>query len=169
MTVMTLAIFLIVFSGISDDHKTAYIEKYSAIAIAEMNRTGIPASIKLAQGIHESNAGNSSLSLNSNNHFGIKCKSHWLGETYYHKDDDYDKKGTLVNSCFRAYSSPVDSYIDHSNFIINSIHYSRLVDICGKDYRQWAYGLQNLGYATDPKYAEKLIRIIESQKLYRFD
>ena len=169
MAVHIIAFLFIALKGINGDHKTAYIEYYSPIAVAEMNRTGIPASIKLAQGMHESGAGTSKLSTSSNNHFGIKCKTHWLGETYFHKDDDYDKSGTLVESCFRAYKSPVDSYIDHSNFIINSIHYSRLIEICGKDYKQWAYGLQNMGYATDPKYADKLIKIIESHQLYRFD
>ena len=165
---ITLLVLCLLFSN-SDDYKMDYIKKYSPVAIAEMNRTGIPASIKLAQALHESNAGSSNLSKNSNNHFGIKCKSYWKGNTYFHKDDDYSLEGDLIDSCFRAYDTPVDSYVDHSNFIVNSINYSGLIESCRGDYVAWAQGLRRSGYATDPDYAEKLIKIIEEHELYLYD
>lgn len=165
---ITLFVLSILFSN-SDDIKNDYIKKYSPVAIAEMNRTGIPASIKLAQALHESNAGASNLSMESNNHFGIKCKSYWQGNTYYSKDDDYNSAGDLINSCFRAYDTPIDSFVDHSNFIVNSINYRHLVQSCGSDYIAWAKGLQVSGYATDPNYADKLISIVENYHLYLFD
>ncbi len=166
---MIILFVLSLLFSTTDDIKMDYIKKYSPVAIAEMNRTGIPASIKLAQALHESNAGASHLSLESNNHFGIKCKSYWQGSTYYHKDDDYNSDGSLINSCFRAYDTPVDSYVDHSNFIVNSINYGGLVKSCGNDYVAWARGLQRSGYATDPAYAEKLIKIVENYQLYQYD
>ncbi len=153
----------------NDDVKERYIARYAPVAIAEMHRTGIPASIKLAQALVESNAGSSTLSLNSNNHFGIKCKNYWLGKTYYHIDDDRDENGNLKKSCFRVYDYPVDSYVDHSNFILNSVHYSRLVSDADKDYILWAQGLQAMGYATDPMYGQKLIRIIQKFQLHQYD
>lgn len=146
-----------------------YIDQYNALAIAEMHRTGIPASIKLAQGLVESRYGTSSLAINANNHFGIKCKNYWRGETYYHKDDDYDKYGNLMKSCFRAYETPVDSYVDHSNFLSMTKHYQVLFSLEQTDYLGWAHGLKKCGYATDPNYALKLIRKIEEFKLYEFD
>ena len=147
----------------------SYIDTYKDLAVIEMYRTGVPASITLAQAIHESQSGTSSLARNSNNHFGIKCKSYWNGESYYHKDDDRDYRGNLVPSCFRAYEEVMDSYIDHSNFLLYSSHYSPLFQLEKRDFQSWAYGLKNCGYATDKKYAEKLIKIINKYKLYVYD
>ena len=159
----------IIIAGDHQDPRSAYIEHFKPLAITEMNRTGIPASIKLAQAIHESNAGQSKLSTRSNNHFGIKCKSYWQGATYYHIDDDYDDRGVLIKSCFRSYDAPIDSYIDHSNFITESTQYGHLVQTCGKDYKKWAHSLQILGYASDAHYADKLINIVESYQLDLLD
>jgi len=145
-----------------------YIEQYKDIAIREMHRSGIPASITLAQGILESNWGNGSLALNANNHFGIKCKSHWTGPSFYHKDDDY-KRGKLIKSCFRSYDSAEDSYVDHSNFLQDNPRYARLFTYDRTDYRRWAHGLKKCGYATDKKYAYKLISFIKKYKLYEYD
>jgi flagellum-specific peptidoglycan hydrolase FlgJ len=146
-----------------------YIEMYKDLAIIEMKRSGIPASIILAQAILESNCGTSDLSLASNNHFGIKCKSYWVGKTHYHKDDDYNKQGQLVESCFRAYDSVLESYVDHSNFLLTSPHYKGLFKIPISDYASWARALSIYGYATDTKYATKLIELVESQNLNQFD
>jgi len=158
----------LVFSGLSSP-RDQYIESYKDLAIVEMHRKGIPASIKLAQAILESQSGTSSFATNSNNHFGIKCKSTWIGEKYYHKDDDRDAKGQLVPSCFRSYERVVDSYVDHSNFLAERGYYSNLWTLPRTDYKAWAIGLQSCGYATDPLYAEKLIKIIEREHLYHFD
>lgn len=146
-----------------------YVDHYRDIAISEMYRSGIPASIKLGQGILESDCGNSVLSNSSNNHFGIKCKKEWGGSTYYHKDDDLDKKGKLIESCFRAYYSSYESYIDHSEFLSNRDRYSVLFSFHHTDYKQWAYGLKAAGYATAKGYAEKLISIIERYDLAKYD
>ena len=167
---MTLILlWLSLLSANADLVKQQYIASYAPVAIAEMHRTGIPASIKLAQALLESNAGSSELSKRSNNHFGIKCKQYWLGDTYFHKDDDVDNQGNLIKSCFRAYDHPVDSYVDHSNFLLNSIHYGSLVNEAGKDYIKWANGLQKMGYATDPGYSQKLINLIEKFDLQQYD
>ncbi len=147
----------------------SYIDQYKELAIAEMHRTGIPASITLAQGMHESQFGKSALATKANNHFGIKCKKYWKGQTYYHKDDDFNKKGELINSCFRAYNDAVESYIDHSNFLKFSSNYMWMFKLSKSDYKGWAYGLKNSGYATDKQYANKLIRIIETYELSTFD
>jgi flagellum-specific peptidoglycan hydrolase FlgJ len=138
-----------------------YIATYKDLAIDEMKRTGIPASITLAQGIHESGAGNSELAAASNNHFGIKCKSNWTGETVSHDDD---KKA----ECFRKYPSVADSYKDHSDFLKNSPRYAFLFDINPSDYAQWANGLRKAGYATNPKYPEALIKLIEDYGLQEY-
>lgn len=147
----------------------SYIEQYKDLAIVEMYRTGIPASITLAQGLHESNYGKSRLATEANNHFGIKCKSYWTGQTFYHKDDDYDKKGRLLDSCFRSYNSSVESYVDHSNFLANTKHYQELFWYHKTDYKSWAHGLKKCGYATDKQYAHKLIRNIEKYNLSQYD
>ncbi len=147
----------------------AYIERFAPLAIEEMHRAGIPASIKLAQALVESNAGRSKLALESNNHFGIKCKAYWTGQSYYHKDDDLDNKGNLVESCFRAYNDIESSFIDHSEFLRFSGKYDRLFTIELTDYKAWANGLKSCGYATDQSYTNKLIQTIETYKLYRFD
>lgn len=114
--IILLCAGLVSFDFNADIAANDYIEKYKELAVVEMYRTGIPASITLAQGLHESNYGTSKLALEANNHFGIKCKSYWTGKTYYYKDDDYNKNGQLTESCFRAYNSDLDSYIDRSNF-----------------------------------------------------
>lgn len=149
--------------------KIDYIETYKDVAIAEMHRTGIPASITLAQGLHESQAGRSELARNAKNHFGIKCKSYWQGSTYYYKDDDFDKNKKLVESCFRNYDTVLESYIDHSNFLTFSSNYSILFSYSRTDFANWAWGLQNCGYATDKNYAVKLIKLVEEFKLYEYD
>jgi len=135
-----------------------YIDTYKELAIAEMQRTGVPASITLAQGIHESGAGMSKLALASNNHFGIKCKSNWTGESVKHDDD---AKG----ECFRKYPSPLDSYKDHSDFLKNSQRYASLFTLDPTDYTGWANGLKKAGYATNPKYPEVLVKMIEDYHL----
>lgn len=135
-----------------------YINKYKYVAIIEMQRTGIPAAITLAQGIHESSAGTSELALKSNNHFGIKCKNTWTGGKYYHDDD---QKG----ECFRAYPSAIDSYRDHSDFLCSSKRYSFLFKYEPTDYTSWAKGLKEAGYATNPKYTQLLINLIEEHDL----
>ncbi|HMW39086.1 MAG: glucosaminidase domain-containing protein [Saprospiraceae bacterium] len=146
-----------------------YVSQYRDIAIREMMRTGIPASIKLAQGVMESQSGRSELAIQANNHFGIKCKSNWNGATYAYKDDDLNDKGELVESCFRKYESPEQSYKDHSDFLKNRSRYKLLFEFDRSDYRSWARGLKMCGYATDPAYADKLIEIIERFELYNLD
>lgn len=146
-----------------------YINEYKDLAIVEMHRSGIPASITLAQGLIESRYGTSGLATKANNHFGIKCKSYWTGMTYLHKDDDFDKQGNLIQSCFRAYNSSVDSYIDHSNFLMRTPWYQELFQYDNTDYVNWALGLKKCGYATNPKYAEMLINKVNQFQLYQYD
>lgn len=138
-----------------------YIDAYKDIAIQEMLRYGIPASITLAQGLLESGAGLSELSQKGNNHFGIKCHG-WTGRTTYHDDDESQE-------CFRAYDSPLQSYEDHSKFLSGSQRYRSLFSLKRTDYKGWARGLKAAGYATNPIYAQKLIDIIETYKLYQYD
>ncbi|MFT6017461.1 MAG: hypothetical protein ACI9CQ_000236 [Saprospiraceae bacterium] len=149
-------------------HVTRYIENYNEIAIREMHRSGIPASIILAQGIHESSWGLGKLSANSNNHFGIKCKTSWRGPTFYIEDDDFEN-GILVKSCFRVYNSVDDSYIDHTNFLVEGTRYETLFNFDRTDYINWSKGLKSCGYATDPSYDTKLIRTIEKYNLTKYD
>lgn len=139
-----------------------YIQRYTPIAVEEMKKLGIPASITLAQGILESNFGNSELALKANNHFGIKCHNDWRGKGYYMDDD-------AKNECFRVYATPEESYVDHSNFLKSRSNYAELFKLDPKDYKSWAKGLKNAGYATNPQYANLLIRIIEDHKLYDLD
>jgi len=139
-----------------------YIALYKDIAIAEMKAFRIPASITLAQGILESENGNSVLARNSNNHFGIKCKAEWTGEKYYHDDD-------AAQECFRKYPCVKDSYHDHSLFLTSRKHYALLFNLEITDYRGWARGLKQAGYATNPAYAELLINIIETNNLSIYD
>ncbi len=165
-------IFFINISGspVPDEKmKFDYIDKYKDIAIAEMYRTGVPASITLAQGLLESQAGTSELAVQAKNHFGIKCKSYWQGETYFHEDDDYDKNGNLTESCFRYYNSVLESYVDHSNFLLQSENYAPLFDLPKEDFAGWAWGLKKSGYATDKYYAVKLIKLIQEFELYKYD
>ncbi|MGI9158221.1 MAG: glucosaminidase domain-containing protein, partial [Saprospiraceae bacterium] len=152
--------------------RQSYIETYKDLAITEMSRTGIPASIKLAQGIIESNAGQSELALAANNHFGIKCGGNWTGKTYSKKDDDRDAAGNIVASCFRKYDKSTESFFDHSEFLRDPRKVSRygfLFSLDLRDYHGWARGLQSAGYATSPSYAENLISVIERHQLYQFD
>ncbi len=142
--------------------KDDYIEKYKKIAIDEMKRSGIPASITLAQGMLESDNGNSPLALKSNNHFGIKCHRTWNGQKVYHDDDENGE-------CFRKYNSPEDSYRDHTDFLVNTPRYEKLFGYKSNDYKKWAKGLKSAGYATSRSYAEDLIRIIKENELYRLD
>jgi len=147
----------------------AYINTYKEIAISEMQRTGIPASIKLAQGLLESDWGRSDLATKAKNHFGIKCANDWSGGTYFKHDDDRNAEGELIKSCFREYADPTQSYIAHSEFLVNRERYSRLFKLQNTDYHNWAYGLKETGYATDSKYPTKLIMIIEKYNLSQFD
>lgn len=153
----------------TDEAAYNYIDMYRDLAVVEMYRSGIPASITLAQGMHESGMGNSALATQANNHFGIKCKAEWTGRTYKHKDDDYNAQGQLIKSCFRAYDSAMDSYIDHSNFLMERSFYTSLFQYHHTEYKKWAHGLKKCGYATDKKYAEKLIRYIEKYDLHQYD
>ena len=139
-----------------------YINKYKKIAVAHMERYGIPASITMAQGILESDCGNSWLSQASNNHFGIKCKRNWTGDVVYYDDDE---KG----ECFRSYPSVEASYQDHAEFLDSQPRYDSLFVYPADDYRSWARGLKAAGYATAPDYAQRLCRIIEETQLYLLD
>ena len=138
-----------------------YIDQYKDIAIEQMQRYKIPASITLAQGLFESGAGKSELAVKGNNHFGIKCNG-WDGRKVYHDDD-------ARNECFRAYSSAYESYEDHSRFLANGRRYASLFQLKTTDYKGWAKGLKAAGYATNPQYAQKLIDIIQLYKLYEYD
>ena len=138
-----------------------YISQYKDLAIAEMIRTGVPAAITLAQGIHESGAGNGKLVLESNNHFGIKCKSNWTGESVKHTDD-------AIGECFRKYALAAESYKDHSDFLKNGQRYAFLFALAQTDYEGWANGLKKAGYATNPKYPQVLIKLIEEYNLQEY-
>lgn len=139
-----------------------YIKQYQKLAISQMEQYGVPASIILAQGLLESGSGNSTLAVKANNHFGIKCHNSWTGARIYHDDD---AKG----ECFRKYKSVEKSYQDHSEFLRGARRYAFLFDLKPTDYKGWANGLKKAGYATDPQYPQKLIRIIEEYKLYALD
>ena len=147
----------------------SYIETFQYIAVSEMERTGIPASIKLAQGLLESNWGRSELSSFAHNHFGIKCGSSWEGKGYYKVDDDLDEQGNLRESCFRVFESDEASYIAHSEFLMKNKRYAFLFDYGQTDHKAWAKGLRKAGYATDPKYPSKIIGVIQKYQLDRFD
>lgn len=142
--------------------RSEYIEKYKDDAIQEMHHSGVPASITLAQGILESGDGNSPLALYANNHFGIKCHNSWKGETFIMDDDE-------KNECFRKYNSAYESFKDHSEFLTSRSRYASLFELNITDYKGWAKGLKAAGYATNPKYADLLIALIEKHELYRFD
>ncbi|MEO5967578.1 MAG: glucosaminidase domain-containing protein [Ferruginibacter sp.] len=165
---MNKVLFLLFFLGFGISanaqriSQQEYIKKYKDIAIREMFRTGVPASIKLAQGLLESESGNGDLCKRSFNHFGIKCKSTWQGESVYHDDDE---KG----ECFRKYNNVEESYRDHSNFLRGSERYASLFNLSPTDYKGWAYGLKKAGYATNPKYPQILLYQIEKFNLHEFD
>ncbi len=155
-----LAAFLALAAG--DNPRLAYIEKYSSIAVSEMERTGVPASITLAQGLLESNAGQSRLAVKGNNHFGVKCHNDWDGKKM--KEDD-----NAPGECFRVYSNAEASFRDHSDFLRGRDRYKSLFELEVTDYKGWAKGLKKAGYATDPNYADKLITLIEDYRLYEYD
>ena len=138
-----------------------YIDQYKDIAIEQMMRWKVPASITLAQGIFESSAGQSELTRRGNNHFGIKCHG-WKGARVYHDDD-------ARNECFRAYDTAFDSFEDHSRFLASNTRYQDLFRLKITDYKGWARGLRKAGYATNPQYADRLINIIQLYKLYEYD
>lgn len=138
-----------------------YINQYKDLAIEQMLRYHIPASITLAQGLFESSAGRSVLATQGNNHFGIKCHN-WTGPTQYHDDD-------ARGECFRVYKDARDSYEDHSKFLARQPRYARLFELGQRNYKGWAQGLKQCGYATNPQYANKLIQIIELYKLFDYD
>jgi len=140
----------------------SYIENYKDLAIKEMLRSGVPASITLAQGMLESDNGNSRLAKKANNHFGIKCHKNWTGPKIYHDDD-------TRGECFRKYKSVYESFQDHSDFLMSSSRYSFLFELDMTDYKGWAKGLKKAGYATSVTYAEMLIRIIEENELHQYD
>jgi len=146
----------------SDNEASKYIQEFKSIAITQMHETGIPASIKLAQGMFESNFGKSRLAREGNNHFGIKCQKSWKGDKIFHDDDE-------LNECFRKYPKVLDSYYDHSRILTTRSRYSKLFKLKLTDYKGWAKGLKKAGYATDPKYPEKVIYIVQRYKLHRFD
>lgn len=139
----------------------AYINKYKAIALSGERKYNIPAAITLAQGLLESNIGRSDLAKKANNHFGMKCHKNWSGGTYYKQDDDPQP------SCFRSYNSAEESYRDHSNLLINNARYDFLFKLPITDYKAWAHGLKQAGYASDPQYAPKLISLIERLNLHK--
>ena len=166
---LACTLFSVSFSFTPESGAHYYIDQYRDLAIVEMYRSGIPASITLAQALHESNYGTSELVHSANNHFGIKCKSTWIGDTYFYEDDDYDQYGNLMKSCFRSYDTDIDSYVDHSNFLMGRSNYHALFSYGKTDYVSWAHGLKKSGYATDPNYAEKLIKKIEKYRLDQYD
>jgi Mannosyl-glycoprotein endo-beta-N-acetylglucosaminidase len=147
--------------NLRDSDVAKYINKYKATAIAEQVRVGVPAAITLAQGIHESSSGLSPLAVEANNHFGIKCKKDWKGETMLHDDD-------AEQECFRKYPTAFDSYTDHSNFLKNNRRYGFLFDIDALNYKDWAVGLRKAGYATNPNYSARLTTLIEKYSLQQY-
>lgn len=159
--ILALTALLLLTSAVIPAYES-YIKKYADTAVREMHRSGVPASITLAQGLLESNAGQSTLAVNANNHFGIKCHNDWKGKRYLHDDD-------ARNECFRVYANADQSFTDHSDFLRFQDRYKGLFELKTTDYKGWARGLKKAGYATDPAYAEKLIRIIEEYGLYRYD
>lgn len=162
---LLLAISTCAFKGFAqksyNEQVQDYITQFKDLAMQEQQRTGIPASITLAQGIFETGAGSSELCNNASNHFGIKCKNTWTGDTYTYTDDAKDE-------CFRKYNSAKHSYIDHSNFLKDNKRYSSLFALSPTDYAAWAYGLKRCGYATNPQYAKKLIKTIEDFDLQEY-
>lgn len=160
LNVLSLIMVLVVKAQPSDA-VVSYINTYKELAMEEMQRTGVPAAITLAQGIHETEAGNSDLVKKSNNHFGIKCKTGWNGDKVYHDDD-------ARGECFRSYAKAEESYRDHSDFLKNSPRYAVLFQIDPTDYKAWANGLKKAGYATNYRYPQILIKLIEDYNLQQY-
>ena len=161
-TFILLLLTVSLYAAPAKSHQDVYIERFAAIAVSEMYRSGVPASITLAQGLLESGYGRSELAQKSNNHFGIKCHNGWQGGKVYHDDD---AKG----ECFRKYDTPEESYRDHSDFLRYRDRYKFLFDYKITDYKSWAFGLKKAGYATDPNYPRKLITLIEEYNLHQYD
>jgi hypothetical protein len=164
---LTINVLLVAEGNASPDSfrkltRQEYIDHFAQLAIEEMNEYGIPASITLAQACLESADGNSPLARMSNNHFGIKCKTGWTGQSVNYDDDER-------NECFRKYDSPIESFRDHSRFLNESARYRFLFNYDITDYKKWAHGLQKAGYATDPNYPARLIKIIEDFQLNELD
>lgn len=162
LRIALLLLFPLFVSAQKEADIIPYIIRYKDLAIKEMQQFRIPASITLAQGIHESNAGTSELAREARNHFGIKCKAEWSGQKYFYDDD---AKG----ECFRVYNAPEQSYADHSVFLSTRDRYKSLFSLSITDYVGWAHGLKSAGYATNPKYAQLLIGLIERYRLYELD
>jgi flagellum-specific peptidoglycan hydrolase FlgJ len=146
----------------STDKVANYVEDFKDVAIQEMKLYKIPASITLAQGILESGSGSGRLAVEANNHFGIKCHTGWIGGRIYHDDDE-------AQECFRTYNDASYSYRDHSLFLKDRSRYAGLFELEKDDYKGWANGLREAGYATDKRYPEKLISLIERYELYQYD
>jgi LysM repeat protein len=161
---LTITLILLGFGSVwaSQITRNQYIDQWKDVAQGNMQEYKIPASIILAQGILESSFGNSDLAQKANNHFGIKCHNTWTGDRFF-KDDD------AKNECFRSYKHALESYRDHAIFLTSGKRYAELFTLEITDYKAWAHGLKKAGYATHPQYAEKLIRVIEENELYRFD
>jgi len=157
-----LLTILLSLTALAQTPQEKYIQQYASLAVKEMHRSGVPASITLAQGLVESGAGQSKLATEGNNHFGIKCHVGWTGKSMKVDDD-------LPNECFRVYDNPEDSFRDHSDFLRYRDRYKFLFDLERTDYKGWAYGLRKAGYATDPSYPAKLIKNIEEYNLSRYD
>ncbi len=160
---ITAIVFFTAFTVSAQDVLTPeqYIAMYKDVAINEMKRMGVPAAITLAQGLLETESGNSALVKKSNNHFGIKCKSGWMAASVTHDDD-------AAGECFRSYKTAIESYRDHSNFLRANQRYSFLFGLDVKDYQSWAYGLKKAGYATNPAYPQILIKHIEQYNLQQY-
>ena len=162
ISLLTIFVCLVLQAQTRNKQYESYIKQYRDLAVKEMKKYRIPASITLAQGLLESGAGQSTLARKSNNHFGIKCGSDWRGKTVSHDDD-------ARGECFRAYKHPKQSYEDHSKFLANRPRYASLFKLDITDYKGWARGLKKAGYATNPRYAEQLIGIIELYDLHKYD
>ena len=162
ISLLTIFVCLVLQAQTRNKQYESYIKQYRDLAVEEMKKYRIPASITLAQGLLESGAGQSTLARKSNNHFGIKCGSDWRGKTVSHDDD-------ARGECFRAYKHPKQSYEDHSKFLANRPRYASLFKLDITDYKGWARGLKKAGYATNPRYAEQLIGIIELYDLHKYD
>ena len=162
LSLLTITLCLAIQAQPRNKQYESYIKKYRELAVEEMKKYHIPASITLAQGLLESGAGKSELARKSNNHFGIKCGGDWRGKTVSHDDD-------ARGECFRAYKHPKDSYEDHSKFLVGRPRYASLFKLKITDYKGWARGLKKAGYATSPRYADQLIGIIELYELYKYD
>jgi len=162
LTIALALVVALVAVAAGDTPQERYIKKYASVAVSEMKRSGVPASITLAQGILESRSGLSPLAKDGNNHFGIKCHKTWKGKRQYADDD-------AKHECFRVYRSADESFRDHSDFLRYNDRYKGLFELKPTDYKGWAKGLKKAGYATDPQYPQKLIKIIEDYKLYKYD